>query len=200
MNLKKQICLIVFFTTLAVVVIGFVSWHKKNAFIINEIHEFQEKQLSYVSQVMDIVEMRFNSLNDDLYALSQRVEVQFLKKNTCMLNMIQTFRKNQQLVKAIYRVDASNVIRYAYPLQECPVKGKQLDAVFEQCKLTGNSLFQVIRRQKNGSDYLVIAMPVYTIQGDGHCSHQSKPWDADASVKGQRKRKSAHPGGVAIHL
>ena len=53
MNLKKQIILIVFFTIMAVAVIGFVSLHKKNAFIISEIHDFQEKQLSYVSQVAD---------------------------------------------------------------------------------------------------------------------------------------------------
>ena len=52
MNLKKQIVFIAFFIIMAVAIIGFVSWHKKNAFIISELHEFQEKQLSYVSQAV----------------------------------------------------------------------------------------------------------------------------------------------------
>lgn len=174
MNLKKQIFLIAVFTITAVSIIGLVSWHKKNAFITSEISEFQEKQLSYLKQVADTVEMRFNNLYDDLYGLSQRVEVQFLKKSTCMLNMIQIFNRNQRLMKAIYRVDANNVIRYAYPLQDCPVKGEQLNAIFEHCRLTGASSFKVIRRQNDGGDYLVIALPVYSIQGDVHLNPSNK--------------------------
>ena len=174
MDLKKQILLIIAFTFLAMSVIGFVSWQKKDAFIKNEIIEFQQKQLSYVNQVVNTVEMRLTHLYDDLYTLSQRVEVQFLKKNTCMLNMIHAFKRNQQLVEGIYRMDAKQNIRYAYPLQACPVKGEQLNAMFEHCRRTGKSLFRVIRQRNDGSDHLVIAVPVYTIQGDVHLNPSNK--------------------------
>lgn len=174
MHFKRQIYLILFFTGLVIALISYISLQEKNNFIHGEVKDFQRNQLSYVKQVAEKVEFRLGGLHDDLYALSQRIEVQFLRKNSCLLNMIQVFRQNSELINAIYRMDDKKEIRYGYPRLACPVVGEQLDAVFEQCRLTGKTFFRVMRRHNDGRDLLVIARPVYTIQGDVHLNPSNK--------------------------
>lgn len=155
-------------------IVGYVTWQKRNEFISNEIEDFQKNQLAFITQVAQKVEFSFSKLLDDLYSLSQIPSVQFLERNTCLLNMMRVQKLNRKQVEAIFRADATGAIRYAYPSMECPVWGTQLDSVFEHCRLTGQSHLKVIRRNHDGTDYLVIAQPVYTVQGDVHLNPSNK--------------------------
>ncbi|MCF6238053.1 MAG: response regulator [Candidatus Marinimicrobia bacterium] len=174
MSLRKQIFFILISTALAVIIIGFVSSRQKKEFISDEIDDFQQSQLAYVHQVSEKVQMTFAKLYDDLYSLSQMVDVQFMKKNTCMLNMIRAYTMNRKLIRGIYRVDVERQVRYSYPLQDNPVAGEQLDRIFETCRLTGKSLFRVVSQRNDGTDFLVIALPVYTVQGKIHLNPSNK--------------------------
>lgn len=174
MSLSRQIVLISIATVLIAVGIGYVTWQKRNEFIAREIEDFQENQLAFVSQVGQKVELSFSKLRDDLYALSQIPDVQFLSKNTCLLNMVRVQKLNNTQIDSIYRTDKHGNIRYAFPKTECPVTGDQLDKVFNYCRMTGKSLFRVIRTLNDGSDYLVITLPVYTVQGNVHLNPSNK--------------------------
>lgn len=139
-----------------------------------EIEEFQRTQLSFITQVAQKVEFSFAKLRDDLYALSQIPDVQFLSKNTCLLNMMRIQKLNSAQIDSIYRTDAEGNIKYSYPKNYCAATGDQLDEVFKYCEQTGKSHFRVIRINKDGSDFLVVALPVYTVQGDVHLNPSNK--------------------------
>ncbi len=174
MSLKKQITYIVLVTIATSCVAGYVGWRLRNRLLEGAVADFQKIQLSFVTQVSHKVEFTFSKLTDDLYSLSQMPEVQFIKKNTCLLNMMRVQKLNSKQVENIYRSDAEGVIRYGFPQPDTPLVGKQLDAIFEYCRRTGKSKYQVIRKHNNGNDMLVIAQPVYTVQGDVHLNPSNK--------------------------
>lgn len=174
MTLRKQIAIIVIATLLLIGGIGTIVWQKRKQFIAEGIMDYQDLQMSYADQVAQKVQFSFTKLRDDLYALSQIPEVQFLEKNTCLLNMVRVQKLNASQIDSIYRVDKSGKLRYSFPRSDCPVEGTQLQTIFNICRTTGNSVFQVIRKEYNGSDFLVIAQPVYTVQGDVHLNPSNK--------------------------
>lgn len=174
MSLKKQIFYIIFATIAISCFVSYVGWQQRNRFLAGSVADFQKNQLSFITQVSQKVEFTFAKLTDDLYSLSQMPEVQFLKKNTCLLNMIRVQKLNSKQVENIYRSNSKGQIQYGFPLADSPLVGEQLDSIFDYCRLTGKSKFQVIRGENNGRDMLVIAQPVYTVQGEVHLNPSNK--------------------------
>lgn len=174
MSLKKQIIYIALVTIAIFYIVLHVGWLQRTRLLNDTIAEFQNIQLSYITQVSHKVEFTFAKLSDDLYSLSQMPEVQFLSKNTCLLNMMRVQKLDARQVEAIYRSDSKGVVRFGFPWADSPVSGEQLDAIFEYCRLTGKSKYQVIRKGNDGRDFLVIAQPVYTVQGDVHLNPSNK--------------------------
>lgn len=174
MSLKKQITYIALVTIAISYIVIHVGWQQRNRLLSDTIDDFQNIQLSFITQVSHKVKFSFAKLSDDLYSLSQIPEVQFLNKNTCLLNMMRVQKLDSEQIESIYRSDSKGIVRYGFPKADCPVTGEQLKAIFEYCRLTGKSKYQVIRKRNNGSDYLVIAQPVYTLQGDAHLNPSNK--------------------------
>lgn len=154
--------------------IAYVNWVKSIQFLQASIEDFHKTQHSFATQAAHKVEFSFAKLVDDLYSLSQMPEVQFFEKNTCLLNMVRVQKLNSQQIDSIFRTDAKGILRYSYPRKSSPVDEKQLHEIFEHCRMTGKSLFQVVRERMDGTDFLVIAQPVYTVQGRVHLNPTNK--------------------------
>ncbi len=171
---NKQIIGALLVATILIVVIGAVSWQNDERFVRTKIAEFQQNQLDFVRQVTDKVHTNFAKLQDALYALSQIPEVQFLDPNECLLNMIRAFKMNANMVTGIFRVDADNRVRYAFPPNTDFVTPEELQPLLHQTWMTGHSLLWVVPRQPDGTDVLLVARPVYTVQGDAHLNPSNK--------------------------
>jgi PAS domain S-box-containing protein len=165
MNYQKQILLISIIACTLIAVIGYGSRQKEQHFTVTKMAEFQRDQLTFVRQVAEKVRMNFEKLHDALYSLSQMPKVQFLDKNECLLNMIRIFKMNEHLVEGIFRVNAANQMVYAYPPNAAVITPDELFPLFEEMRMTGKSLFRVIRRQQDNTNLLVVAKPIYTVQG-----------------------------------
>ena len=170
----KQIIGALVVAAILTVVIGSVSWQNDQHFVSAKVAEFQQNQLDFVRQVTDKVRTNFAKLHDALYSLSQIPEVQFLDQNECLLNMIRAFKMNANMVTGIFRVDRDNQMRYAFPSNTDFVTPEELQPLLHQARMTGHSLFWVVPRQPDGTDVLLVAQPVYTVQGDAHLNPSNK--------------------------
>jgi hypothetical protein len=101
-------------------------------------------------------------------------KIQFLVQNETVLHMIRTFKMNQHLVEGIGRIDAEGKVRYAYPKTLPKSTVEELEPVFQHARMTGESIFHIIRRHRDASDMLIVARPVYTVQGDVHLNPSNK--------------------------
>ncbi|MFQ5773134.1 MAG: response regulator [Kiloniellaceae bacterium] len=165
MNIIAQVLAIVGFAAALCMVILYINNHNDKAFIRYETRGFQESQFTNVTNFAYRLNSQFDKLHDWLFSLSQMPQVQFLHKNELLLNMIRAYRMNKSLVDGIFRVDKDNELRYAYPeAAEAPTRA-ELAPIFERARMTGKSAFRVIRRNRDATDMLVIAKPVYTVQG-----------------------------------
>lgn len=174
MSLLRQISFILIATIVIACSIGYIAWQKKNQFITAGIEDFQNIQLTFVRQVSQRVELSFANLKDDLFSLSQIPDVQFLTPNNCLLNMIRVQKLNSSQIDTLYRTDATGAIRYSYPATKAPIDQAQFQQIFDFCRLTGKTQFQTIRTNMDGSDQLIIALPVYTVQGSVHLNPSNK--------------------------
>ena len=166
MNIKTQIAAILLTAAVLCVFIGYVSIQNDRTYTRNKTDEFQRNQLSTVTHLAERVGSQFEKLHDSLYSLSQMPKVQFLDKNECLLNMVRAYRMNADLVGGIFRSDTQNEIRIAYPKDAPAPTQEELEPIFQHARITGESTVEVIRRHHDGTDLLVIAKPVYTVQGE----------------------------------
>ena len=166
MQIRSQISAILIAAFGVCLVIGFVAHQNDQAFIRDKTSEFQEKQLGNVTNIADRLGSRFEKLYDALFILSQTPQVQFLDKNECLLHMIRSYKMNTSVVEGIFRVDAKNELRYAYPKGAPGPTAQELQPIFQRARMTGKSALEVIRRRRDGTDMLVIVKPVYTTQGE----------------------------------
>ena len=174
MDNRRKISLIIGIAILVIIGILMVDRHREDVSINEKINEYQKSQTGYIIQVAQKVEMTFSRLFSHLYLLSQSPQVQILERNTCLLNLVRTYELNSELISGIYRYDNQHVLRYGYPLGNPPIPEKQLKPFFEEGRMTGKQLTRVIRAKHDGSDFLVIAQPVFTIQGKVHFTPSNK--------------------------
>lgn len=151
-----------------------VDRYREASSLEGEIATFHNSQEGYVIQVAQKVELTVSRLFSHLYLLSQSPQVQFMEKNTCLLNLVRTFELNRGMVNGIYRYDKDHVQRYGFPLGNNPVSGTALDELFKQTRISGRSMVQVIRIRRDSTDYIVLAQPVYTVQGEVHLNPSNK--------------------------
>ena len=88
--------------------------------------------------------------------------------------MIRVYKMNSHLVDGIFRVDDSGRLRYAYPHPYGEVATKTVKEIADHCHMTGKSVFTVVRKYRDGRDRLIIACPVYTVQGKLHMNPSNK--------------------------
>ena len=69
-------------------------------------------------------------------------------------------------MEGIFRIDASNELRFAYPPQAEAPSAEEMKPILERARMTGQSTFKVIARYGDVRDLLVIVKPVYTVQGE----------------------------------
>jgi PAS domain S-box-containing protein len=174
MKIKNQIVLIIIIAIGLISFIGYISWRRDNEFKATKIKEFQAGQLNFVRQLSDKLETKCLKLYDALYSLSQMPKVQFIRKNEALLHMIRVFKMNKGMVEGIFRVDASNRLILSYPKKANRITQSELKPIFQHARMTGKSLFKVIRRSSDGEDMLVIARSVYTVQGEVHLNPSNK--------------------------
>lgn len=174
MDLGKQIIGVSIVALALIVVIGCVSWINGTDFVATKTNEFQHNQLNFVRQVAGKVQTNFERLHNALYAISQVPTVQFLDINACLLNMIRTFKMNDHLVEGIFRVDATSQVRYVYPPNVEFFTQAELQPLVHHARMTGASQLHALRRHHDDTDVLVIARPVYTVQGEVHLNPSNK--------------------------
>ena len=163
--MKYQIIGVLSLAALLCLAIGYVGVQNERDFIEKKTEEFQRQQLLTVVNFAERVRWQFEKLHDALYNLSQMPKVQFFNKNEALLNMIRAYRMNKSLVEGIFRVDAKNQIRLAYPKKGISPTAEEREDILQRARMTGRSGLVVIRRGTDGNDLLLIAKPVYTVQG-----------------------------------
>jgi PAS domain S-box-containing protein len=166
MDIRAQFAVIVVAAIAVCSVIGLITYDSDQAFIKTKTVEFQRAQLVSVTHLADKYKSYFEKLHDSLYGLSLTPQVQFLHTNECLLNMIRAYLMNESAIDGMFRVDKENELRYAYPSKASTPTSEELKPLFERARMTGDPTFEVIRRNGDASDLLVIANPVYTVQGD----------------------------------
>ncbi len=174
MNYRRQLLSILTVACVLVGGIGFVSWQNDQHYIATKTNEFQHNQIQFARQLAERVAANFAKLYDALYSLSQMPKIQFLVKNDTLLHLVRTFNMNDQLVDGIARVDRTNTVQYVYPDDTVLPTRQELQPVFDAARMTGKSIFRVIRRQHDATDTLVIVRPVYTVQGQVHLNPSNK--------------------------
>ncbi len=165
MSIKLQVTTILVIAILISISIASIGIQNDKIFIETKTTEFQENQLATVTHLAERIRSQFNRLHDALISLSQMPKVQFMDKNELSLNMIRVYRMNDSIVDGIFRVDANNQLRMAFPLTAQHPTPEEIEGIFQRARMTGKSAFEVIRRNHNSSDLLIIAIPVYTVQG-----------------------------------
>ncbi|MDJ0893939.1 MAG: ATP-binding protein, partial [Alphaproteobacteria bacterium] len=166
MSIKLQVWGIALGALLVCGAIAFISHDSDQAFIRDKTSQFQRSQLVSATSLAEKFSSQFGKLHDSLYSLAQMPHVQFLHKNQCLLNMIRAHRMNASMVDGIFRVDQKGQHRYSYPSNATHATAEELRPIFQHARLTGQSVFRVIRRNNDDSDFLIIAKPVYTVQGE----------------------------------
>jgi hypothetical protein len=146
--------------------IQFVTSALDRSFVAKRTIEFQESQLAAVNQVAQRVRWQFQKLNDALHSLSQIPDVQFVQTNEALLHLIRAYRMNSEMVEGIFRLDRNGDLLLAYPEDAQTPSSDELRPILEHARLTGETVYQVIHRNWNGNDVMVIAKPVYTVQGE----------------------------------
>jgi len=148
----------------------YVNYRNDKIFVAQATHDFQAMQLVNLSNLADRAESQFKTLDDGLYNLSRMREVQALDEAEYLRKMIQAYRMNQSLIDGIYRVDEQNVLRDAYPDARAAPASDELRPIFDQARLTGESVYKIVKRRRDSSSVLVIARPVHTVNVRGHGS------------------------------
>ena len=151
MQIKTQVSAILAVAFIVCFVIGYIGNQNDKAFIEHKTLEFQENQLNSVTHIAERLGSQFDRLYDALFSLSQMPQVQFLDMNECLLHMIRVYRMNDSLVEGIFRVNAKNELRYAYPKGAPGPATTELQSVFHRARMTGKSAFEVIRRSRDGN-------------------------------------------------
>ena len=80
--------------------------------------------------------------------------------------MIRAYRMNRSLVDGIFRVDKENKLRLAFPVNAVAPQAIGLAPLLEQARLTGSSAFAVLKNYQGIVDRIIVAKPVYTVQGE----------------------------------
>jgi hypothetical protein len=166
MNLKAQIALVISVALTFCLLIWCVTFALDQSFVAKRTIEFQESQLAAVNQVAQRVRWQFQKLNDALHNLSQIPDVQFVQTNEALLHLIRAYRMNVEMVEGVFRLDRNGALQLAYPEDASPPSSDELQPILERARLTGDTAYKVIHRHWNGTDVLVIAKPVYTVQGE----------------------------------
>ena len=166
MKIKTQVACVLFVAVTLCLIIGYAGNQNDRAFIEGKTAEFQQRQLTTITHLAERVSSQFEKLHDALISLSQMPKVQFLDKNEALLNMIRAYRMNHELVDGIVRVDNTNKVRYMYPKRAPNVAPEELAPIFDRARLTGKSAFSLVERGGGQASLLVIAKPVYTVQGE----------------------------------
>ncbi|MBU1565156.1 MAG: response regulator [Proteobacteria bacterium] len=174
MKNRRKLSFIIGIAFLIIIGILFIDRHWEASSINEKIGQYQKNQMGYVVQVAQKVEMTFSRLFGHLYLLSQATQVQVMEKNSCLLNLVRTYELNKELISGVYRYDIDNTLRYGYPLGDCPISAEELKPLFEEGRMTGKQLARVIRKRRDGSDFLVIAQPVFAVQGKVHFTPSNK--------------------------
>ena len=174
MHYKKQLYAIVSIACVLVFGIAYVSWQNDQRYIEDKTAEFQRNQLRFAEQVSAKVQASFDKLYDALYILSQIPKIQFLAQNETVLHMIRTFKMNQHLIEGIGRIDTEGAVRYVYPKTLPQPTDEELESIFQHGRMTGESVFHIIRRHHDATDILIVARPVYTVQGEVHLNPSNK--------------------------
>lgn len=165
MSIKFQVTAILLVATIISISIANISIENDRVFIATKTAEFQKNQLGTITNLAERIQSQFNRLHDALVSLSQMPKIQFMDNNELLLNMIRTYRMNESIVEGIFRVDANNQLRMAFPSAAAHPRAEEIGDIFHRARMTGKPSVEVIRRNRNGSDLLVIAIPVYTVQG-----------------------------------
>ena len=166
MGPSAQIALVIGVAVAFCLLIQCVTFALDRSFVAKRTIEFQESQLAAVNQVAQRVRWQFQKLNDALHSLSQIPDVQFVQTNEALLHLIRAYRMNSEMVEGIFRLDRNGALQLAYPDDAPPPSFDELRPILERARLTGDTAYQVIHRNWNGNDVLVIAKPVYTVQGE----------------------------------
>ena len=164
--IRTQIGFIIAGAVFVCALIAYVGLQNDKSFLERKTREFQENQLNVTANLAEKARLQLERLNDALLSLSQTPAVQFLERNECLLLMIKSYRLNEHLVDAIIRVNKINSLVYSYPNTALTPTADELDPVFQQARLTGKPVAQVLRSEYRKSHVLVIARPVYTVQGE----------------------------------
>ena len=170
MGPRAQIALVVGVALAFCLLIQCVTSALDRSFVAKRTIEFQESQLAAVNQVAQRLRWQFQKLNDALHGLSQIPDVQFVQTNEALLHLIRTYRMNAEMVDAIFRLDKNGALQLAYPEDTLPPFFDELRPILERARLTGDTAYQVIHRNWNGNDVLVIAKRVYVILEFSHKS------------------------------
>jgi diguanylate cyclase (GGDEF)-like protein len=166
MSLAAQITLVISVAVACCLLISIVTFTLDRSFVAKRTAEFQESQLAAVNQVAQRVSWQFQKLDDALYSLSQIPDVQFAAANEALLHLIRAYRMNAELVDGIFRLDRTGTLQLAYPDDAISPSASELQPILARARLTGQTVYQVVHHSWNSSDLLVIAKPVYTVQGE----------------------------------
>ncbi|WP_108652117.1 histidine kinase dimerization/phospho-acceptor domain-containing protein [Dongshaea marina] len=165
MNIRHQIIAILIVTLIICLGIGFFSVQNEREFISTKTIEFQKKQLNSVSYFSSQLKNEVTKLQAVLANLSQMPKLQFLNKNESLLHMIRAYKLNKNLVTGIFRVDSKNNLYASYPASAKILPKHALDALFNKSRMTGKPGVKIFPQIDPSNDFMVIAVPVYTIQG-----------------------------------
>jgi hypothetical protein len=174
MRVKAQLALVISTALLLCVIIGFVMFTLDRSHFANRTIEFQETQRAAVTQIAERIRWQFEKLDDALYNLSQIPHVQFMEENEALLHLIRAYRMNEDLVDGIFRVEKTGVLQVSYPNNADPPYPADLQRMLDHARSKGETIHDIVQGHGNTAPILVIAKPVYTIQGEVHLHPNNK--------------------------